>query len=300
MKFSMNEYRGDRSGLEERLAAVKRAVEQGLPERARALRTAADRLSEGHGSARADLKRLAHKLRGIVGTFGYERLSGLATELERIAANEGAQKGVSLAGQVAALAEEEASAGSREDAKPGPGDKAGHPRPAIPPPLQSAAVVTRETRARFASPAPAGRAVPAPSTEPSDKARPERDATSPPRVLVVDDEQSDRMLLQLTLSKLGGFEATVVGSPLQALELLGSERFDLVLADAMMPELDGMQFVRSARERSGAAGMPIVILSAASPDELGWDTEGKGPTAWLRKPFVPRELVEQLRRILEQ
>ncbi len=306
----MDQDGASRGTLEERLAAVKRAIEQGLPERARALRAAADRLSEGHGSARADLRRLAHKLRGIMGTFGYERLSKLATELERNAASERAAKVVSMAREIATLAEQAAAASAlREEARQKADKSNGEPRSrAAVRPVQEAEVPTEGKRDRAASPAPAAKPVPAraekpvraPTADPGGETGAKPDAAAAPRVLAVDDEQSDRMLLELTLGKLGGFDATVVGSPLQALELLRNQRFDLIVADAMMPELNGMQFVRSARETSGAAGLPIVILSAASPDELGWEMGEKGPTAWLRKPFMPRELVEQLRRLLKQ
>jgi CheY-like chemotaxis protein len=292
----VNEERTKRSALEERLAAVRKAMERGLPERAHALRTAADLLSRGHGSARADLKRLAHKLRGIVGTFGYQRLSELATELEQKAETGSATAVVKLARQVAQMAEDAAAKNEQEAA-----DKE-----------SPAAGTGRRANAR-ADRRVSGAAHPAAKPEtPAEKhghrtlAGPKRGeeaqqktgTSARTRVLAVDDEQSDRMLLELTLGRLGGFEATVVGSPLEALQLLGSQPFDLVLADAMMPELNGRQFVRSVHESSAAGSIPVVILSAASPEELGWDMQSDGPTAWLRKPFVPRELVEQLRKIL--
>ena len=302
----MNEDGSDRSVLEERLAAVKKTMERGLPERARALRAAADRLAEGHGSARVDLKRLAHKLRGIVGTFGYEQLSGMAAALEGNALNERASKVVSLAREIAALAEKAAAASARAEGKKQQGGaRVGRTRAALRP-AREAAVPAGKARSRLRSPvaavepAPARASLAAPDPKPDGARRPEQNAGSPIRVLVVDDEQSDRTLLELTLGKLGGFEATVVDSPVKALELLNSELFDLIVVDAMMPELNGMQFVRSARKSSRTAGLPIVILSAASPDELGWDMQNESPAAWLRKPFVPRELVEQLRRILDR
>jgi CheY-like chemotaxis protein/HPt (histidine-containing phosphotransfer) domain-containing protein len=296
----MGEDRPGPSALEERLAAVKKAMEAGLPERALSLHAAADRLSQGHGSARADLKRLAHKLRGIVGSFGYQQLSSLASELEQKAASGSTADVVSLAREIARLSQEAA----RDSGKNG-ADRERTPAAAGRPRIKGKGSGRRQkqpaaARDGRAASAPAIAAESAPARARGPGARPERGSSSRLRVLAVDDEESDRMLLELTLGRLGGFEAFVVDSPLKALEMLRRERFDLVMADAMMPELNGMQFIRSARENSRAVDLPIVILSAASPDELGWEMGGEEPTAWLRKPFVPRELVAELLRILER
>ena len=108
------------------------------------------------------------------------------------------------------------------------------------------------------------------------------------------------MLLELTLSRIGGFDAIVVRSPTEALEMVRNESFDLILADAMMPEMNGGQFFREVRALDPASTVPLVALSAASPEELGWSTNRAVHTAWLRKPFIPRELASELLQILER
>ena len=60
----------------------------------------------------------------------------------------------------------------------------------------------------------------------------------------------------------------------------------------------GQQFCAAARE--SGANMPIIILSAASPSELGWTSGLSGPNAWLRKPFKPAALVHDIARIVEE
>ena len=69
-----------------------------------------------------------------------------------------------------------------------------------------------------------------------------------------------------------------------------------MLSDAMMPDMDGRAFRSAARE--AGARMPIVILSAASPQELGWEREDEAAGGWLRKPFKPTELVKEIERIV--
>jgi CheY-like chemotaxis protein len=112
----------------------------------------------------------------------------------------------------------------------------------------------------------------------------------------MDDDPVTQRLLLLTLKQVGRFEATIVNSAAIALEQLALASFDIVVSDAMMPDMDGRAFRRAAR--AAGATMPIVILSAASPDELGWEREKDTDGGWLRKPFKPTELVRELERIV--
>jgi DNA-binding response OmpR family regulator len=111
----------------------------------------------------------------------------------------------------------------------------------------------------------------------------------------MDDDPVTQRLLVLTLEQVGGFDATIVHSAATALELLRTKTFDIVVSDAMMPDMNGRDFRRAARE--AGATMPIVILSAASASELGWAAELGKADAWLRKPFKPTELVKDILRI---
>jgi len=77
-----------------------------------------------------------------------------------------------------------------------------------------------------------------------------------------------------------------------------TQTFDVVVSDAMMPDMNGRDFRRAAR--AAGATMPIVILSAASASELGWAGELGKTDAWLRKPFKPTELVQDILRIAQQ
>jgi CheY-like chemotaxis protein len=139
-----------------------------------------------------------------------------------------------------------------------------------------------------------------PGGTPADRAEPERPqrGRSQLRVLAIDDDAITQRLLQLTLQQVGGFDATIVTSAAEALVLLDQNAYDVVISDAMMPDMNGWAFQRAARARG--ATLPIIILSAATPDELGWSLESEAGTAWLRKPFRPSELVRDILRIVGQ
>jgi CheY-like chemotaxis protein len=116
------------------------------------------------------------------------------------------------------------------------------------------------------------------------------------RVLAIDDDNETLRLLELTLRNLGGFTTVVATHGQEALNRLAAEPFDLVLCDAMMPDMNGLAFCERSQKLTGRHALPpIVILSAATPAELGWPLQvGTIHAAWWRKPFRPKELLAQI------
>ncbi len=70
----------------------------------------------------------------------------------------------------------------------------------------------------------------------------------PVRILVVDDEPMVTRTLEVALRVDGNLECVAVNRPLEALNLLEGEKFDAILSDFIMPELDGLEFLSRARE----------------------------------------------------
>jgi CheY-like chemotaxis protein len=254
--------------LERRLLALKQKMESGLAERARALRELAAKVESGDVLARKALKTESHKLRGVAGTYGHQELTDKAAELEQRASLSPPAIVGQLARNLADLAE---AAGAQAKAAPAI-EQAVAPAPAPAP-----------------TPAPAQAKATTPAPTATGKKL---------RVLAMDDDPLTLRLLALTLKQVGGFDATIVESATVALELLTKESFDIVISDAMMPEMNGKELCERARQIGVKA--PLVILSAASPDELGWSNTLNGATAWLRKPFKPSELVQEIQRIVKQ
>ena len=116
------------------------------------------------------------------------------------------------------------------------------------------------------------------------------------KALLIED---DRKLAALLVEFLGqhGVEATVAGDSAQALQHLGSSRFDILLLDLMLPGMDGLALTRKIRERWNT---PIIMVTARGDDadkivglELGADD-------YLAKPFNPRELLARIRAVLRR
>ncbi len=254
--------------FEARLAMLRHRMEAGLVDRATALREMARRLEDGDEQARRDIKSESHRLRGVAGTYGHQDLTEAAAQLEQRASISPPATVGQMARQLADLAE----AKGRSSKPPEPMSV-----PPPPDPGSGGPATRRSVRA---------------SSRPRSIASGERAL----RVLAMDDDPVTQRLLLLTLRQVGGFDATIVASASEALALLEQNSFDVVVSDAMMPDMNGRDFREAARERG--AGMPIVILSAASPDELGWNEE-PGGSHWLRKPFKPTELVRDIVRIVD-
>jgi class 3 adenylate cyclase len=140
---------------------------------------------------------------------------------------------------------------------------------------------------------------PKPSSKPSwlpppipDLTRP--DSVPPPgsiravtgKLLVVDDNESNRAVLSQRLTRQGHQVSAAAGGR-EALELLGRELFDLVLLDVMMPDMDGYQVLEKMKSDEVLRHLPVVMISARG------DLEGMvrclelGAEDYLAKPFNP-------------
>ena len=101
---------------------------------------------------------------------------------------------------------------------------------------------------------------------------PERDAGAGPEsrgaaILVVDDNESNRDLLSRRLVS-AGYAVATAASGSEALEALAEGRFDAVILDVMMPEMDGLEVLRRIRGSHGVTELPVVMASALGETHL--------------------------------
>ena len=118
------------------------------------------------------------------------------------------------------------------------------------------------------------------------------------RVLIVDDETSIREMIVLAL-EMAGYETVEAADGLQALRLIQSQPFDLVVMDWMMPGASGLETARRIRKDEQNKTLPIVMLTAKE-DEDAKITGLSVADDFITKPFSPRELVARLKAILRR
>ena len=245
--------------LEARLDRLRSKMIRGLDGRAASLREASARLVEGDPDARESLRRLGHRLRGSAGSHGLGALGDAGAALEALA------RSAALDAEVVERALQLAELAERTKSR-APSERT---RLSVPPP--------RDARPPL----------------PADGAG--------LRILAVDDDESIARLIQLTLGRMGNHETTTLGSAEEALEHieLADVRYDMLLIDTMMPGMSGVDLCEALRAMRAYRAVPLVILSAASPEELGWGARVKAASidAWLRKPIRMAELVESVNRL---
>lgn len=118
-----------------------------------------------------------------------------------------------------------------------------------------------------------------------------------PRILVVDDEESVRQLLQ-TILKLEGFEVTTARDGNEALRATETASFDAVLLDLMMPNLNGEDTLRALRARDRTMDVPVIVITAKEGEASVLETTIAGADAYLSKPFEPETVVSLLKRLV--
>ena len=114
-----------------------------------------------------------------------------------------------------------------------------------------------------------------------------------PKILVVDDDPSVRMLVRDVL-ECEGHEVQLAEDGFAALRVIEVARPDCVLLDVMMPGMDGHAVLARIRQLDAGPVLPVVMLTAAADDANAWQAWTGGVDYFLAKPFDPSELLRYL------
>ena len=143
--------------------------------------------------------------------------------------------------------------------------------------------------------------------------------SAPARILLVDDDPINQMVA-LGLLRRRGWEATAAANGKEALQVLAQQRFDLILMDLQMPELDGFQTASIIRQNEAgpppeasprettlamretthghSVHIPIIALTTASQPGVREKCLAAGMDDFLNKPVNPRELYGMIEKYL--
>ena len=115
------------------------------------------------------------------------------------------------------------------------------------------------------------------------------------RVLVVDDVPVNILVARNMLEKMG-FHVSEAKNGVEAIDNFLHNRYDLVLMDLQMPEMDGFEATRQIRSHKTGAEIPIIAITAATQDEDRKMAIEVGMDAYINKPFVASQLQDCLSR----
>jgi two-component system, OmpR family, alkaline phosphatase synthesis response regulator PhoP len=121
-----------------------------------------------------------------------------------------------------------------------------------------------------------------------------------PTVLIVDDEQHIRLLIEQTLEELeeDGVELLTAPDGEVALDVVRNHRPELVFLDVMMPKANGFEVCRAIKGDPGLASTYVVLLTAKGQAYDRQEGEAAGADLYMTKPFDPDELLANARRAL--
>jgi len=119
-------------------------------------------------------------------------------------------------------------------------------------------------------------------------------------ILVAEDNRINQIVSQNLLAE-AGFTCDIADNGRQAFEAVQNEKYDLVLMDCQMPEMDGYEAVRLIRaweQEQGKARMPIIALTANATKEDIQKCLDSGMDAYCSKPINPLHLFKEIEQLL--
>ena len=129
----------------------------------------------------------------------------------------------------------------------------------------------------------------------SNSAVPQAERVRRTRVLLAEDDRALRRFLEVVLER-AGYKVIPAADGLEAMKLALSTQIDIVVTDAMMPNLSGHEFCRFLRNSQTLSHLPVILLSALERKEPNQNVEQVD--AFLSKPISAETLVECIERLL--
>jgi len=119
-------------------------------------------------------------------------------------------------------------------------------------------------------------------------------------VLIVDDSSTIRKIIGRSLrqSGLGVGEIYEAGNGQEALVALESQSVEVILTDINMPVMDGIQLLCAIRQSPKWTSIPVIMITTEAGADAVVEIVGKGATGYIKKPFTPAEIHDQIAPIL--
>jgi two-component system chemotaxis response regulator CheY len=125
-------------------------------------------------------------------------------------------------------------------------------------------------------------------------------ATAPLDVLIVDDSAAIRKILQRVLRQtdLALGEIHEAGDGTEAVDILKTRSFGLILSDINMPQMDGLQLLARIKEMENLKGVPVIMITTEGGQGRVMEAVQLGAAGYVRKPFTAEQIKEKLAGIV--
>ncbi len=117
-------------------------------------------------------------------------------------------------------------------------------------------------------------------------------------ILIVEDSVTTRALIKAIIEEMGDFNTVEAGSGFEALKLLPTQEFNLVITDVNMPDINGLELINFIKSNSRYSHIPLIIVSTERSDEDRKRGIALGAMAYITKPFKAHELQEVIKQAI--
>lgn len=117
-------------------------------------------------------------------------------------------------------------------------------------------------------------------------------------VLIVEDSKAIRSLIRIALEEEGGFLTAEAGNGFEALRTLPSRKFDLIITDINMPDINGLELISFVKSNAAYQDIPLIIVSTEKTEEDKKRGMALGAMGYIVKPFRKEDLLVLVRKAL--
>ncbi len=118
-------------------------------------------------------------------------------------------------------------------------------------------------------------------------------------IITVDDSSTMRRIIKNTLQKLGFENVLEAGNGIEAFEVMAKNEVDMIITDWNMPEMDGLTFVKTLRQKDQYKEVPILMITTEAAKEDILTALKSGVNNYVVKPFTPDTLQEKVFKLLD-
>lgn len=116
--------------------------------------------------------------------------------------------------------------------------------------------------------------------------------------MVVEDSSTMRSLIVDTIEDLAGYEAVEVKNGIEALKTLPTQKFDLIITDINMPNINGLEVVSFVKGHPEYKSIPMIIVSTEQGEKEIQKGLSLGASEYLTKPFLPENLKKVIQKVM--
>lgn len=118
-------------------------------------------------------------------------------------------------------------------------------------------------------------------------------------ILIVEDSATTRALIRAVIDEMGDFTIVEAGSGFEALKLLPTQQFKLVITDVNMPDINGLELINFIKTNPQYTDIPLIIVSTERSEEDKKRGMALGAMAYVTKPFKAHELQEVIKQAIK-